>query len=133
MTQYGSHPSRRWIEDPSDPVWFWFVFNGPHGETFSWLRARGSRGGLDLLRESISEREASSPGFLESARAVALKAIKLPDTVMIRTAIQVPCVVGTDEDLELVWPLLKDSREAIRVDAKCCLFERGIKRPADAG
>ena len=27
MTSYGTHPSRRWIADPSDPVWFWFVFN----------------------------------------------------------------------------------------------------------
>jgi hypothetical protein len=85
------------------------------------------------LREFINEREAASPGFSESARAVALKALRLPDTVMIRTAIQVLCVVGTGEDLELVGPLVKDSCEAVRVDATCCLFERGVKRPADAG
>jgi hypothetical protein len=52
---------------------------------------------------------------------------------MIRTAIQVLCVVGTDDDLKLVAPLMEDSREGIRVDARCCLFERGVKRPADAG
>jgi hypothetical protein len=108
------------------------VFNGPHGETFSWSREHGHRD-LDLLREFIHAREASSPGFLASARAVALKAITLPDTVMIRTAIQVLCVVGTDDDLKLVAPLMEDSREGIRVDARCCLFERGVKRPADAG
>jgi hypothetical protein len=85
------------------------------------------------LREFIHAREASSPGFLESARVVALEAITLRYTAMIRTAIQVLCIVGTDDDLELVTPLLEDSREAIRVDARCCLFERGVKRPADAG
>jgi hypothetical protein len=132
MTQYGSHPSRRRIEDPSDRVWLWFVFHGPHGERFAWPRERGCRSDLDLLREFISEREASSPGFCASARAVALKAITLPDTVMIRTAVQVLCVVGTDEDLKLVEPLFEDGCEAIRVDATCCLFERGVKRPADA-
>jgi hypothetical protein len=123
MTQYGSHPSRRWIEDPGDPVWFWFVFNGPHGQRFSWDRYT-----IDLLRDFIQERDASSPGFVDSARAVALKAIKLPDVVMIRTAIQVLCVVGTDEDLEVIKPLLKHATEEIRVDARCCFFERGIHR-----
>jgi hypothetical protein len=122
MTQYGSHPSRRWIEDPSDPVWFWFVFNGPHGERFSWDRYH-----IDLLRKFIEEHEASSPGFTDSARAVAVKASKLPDAVMIRTAIQVLCVVGTDEDIEALRPLLNDAAEEIRVDARCCFFERGIR------
>jgi len=121
MAQYGSHPSRRWIEDPSDPVWFWFVFNGPHGERFSWPRD------VDRLREVIQEREGSSPGFIDSARGVALKAIKLPDAAMIRTAIQVLAEVAIDEDLELIKPLSKHRVEAIRVDARCCLFERGIQ------
>src|SRR5438105_565508 len=128
MTDYGSHPSRRWIEDPSDPVWFWFVFNGPHGEGFLWHRTAPRSGGdLNLLREVIEEREASSPGFFDAARVVALKAIKLPDVVMIRTAIQVLCVVGTDEDIGIIIPLLKHSIDEIRVDAQCCLFERGFR------
>src|SRR4029434_5357377 len=106
MTEYGTHPSRRWIEVPGDPVWFWFVFNGPHGESFSWHRRAHSMGGsLELLREFIKEREASSPGFFDSARAVALKAIKLPDELMIRTAIQVLCVVGNRENLGVIKPV----------------------------
>ena len=123
MTQYGTHPSRRWIEDPSDPVWFWFVFNGPHGERFSW-----DRDTVDLLRDFIQERETSAPGFADSARAVALKAIKLADDVMIRTAVQVLCIVGTEEDLEVIKPLLEHPDEEIRKDARCCLFERGIRK-----
>jgi hypothetical protein len=134
VTQYGSHPSRRWIEDPGDPVWFWFVFNGPHGERFSWHRdaSRGSNS-LELLRDFIAEREASSPGFFDSARAVALKAIQLPDVVMIRTAIQVLCVVGTDDDMEIIQPLLEHTVQEIKVDAQCCLFERRVRRASDAG
>jgi hypothetical protein len=128
MAQYGSHPSRRWIEDPGDPVWFWFVFNGPHGERFSWHRDITGRSSLDVLRDFIEEREASSSGFTDSARSVALKAIKLPDVVMIRTAIQVLCVVGTNEDLKVVKPLLKHTIDEIKVDAQCCLFERGIHK-----
>ena len=134
MTQYGSHPSRRWIEDPGDPVWFWFVFNGPHGERFSWHRdtSKGSNN-LELLRDFIAEREASSPGFFDSARAVALKAIHLPDVMMIRTAIQVLCVVGTDDDMEIIQPLLEHTVQEIKVDAQCCLFERRARRASDAG
>ena len=130
MSYYGTHPSRRWIEDPGNPVWFWFVFNGPHGERFSWHRET-SRGGssVDVLRGFIEEREASSPGFTDSARSVALKALQLPDVVMIRTAIQVLCVVGTDEDLQVVRPLLHHAIDDVKVDARCCLFERGIHKP----
>jgi hypothetical protein len=134
MTSYGTHPSRRWIEDPGDPVWFWFVFNGPHGESFSWHRETPRSGrSLDLLREILDEREALQPGFCESARVVALKALNLPDVVMIRTAIQVLCAVGTDEDLGCIKTLLEHEVETIRVDARCCLFERGIRKTSDAG
>jgi hypothetical protein len=75
----------------------------------------------------------SSPGFLDSARAVALKAIKLPDAVMIRKAIQVLCVVGTDDDMEIIQSLLKHMAPEIRVDAQCCLFERRVRKTSDAG
>jgi hypothetical protein len=76
----------------------------------------------------MDEREAASPGFIDSARTVALKAMKLPDVPMIRTAIQVLCIAGTDEDIELIEPLLKHAAEEVRVDARCCLFERGIHK-----
>ena len=68
-----------------------------------------------------------SPGFSASARGVALRAITFPDDVMIRTAIQVLCVVGEDGDLEVIRPFLEDATEDVRVDARCCLFERGIR------
>jgi hypothetical protein len=134
MTSYGPHPSRRWIEDPSDPIWFWFVFNGPHGESFSWHRDTPRSGGsLDLLRKILDEREALQPGFCESARGVALRALNLPDVVMIRTAIQVLCVVGTDDELGGIVTLLNHELETIRVDARCCLFERGIRKTPGSG
>jgi hypothetical protein len=52
---------------------------------------------------------------------------------MIRTAIQVLCVVGTDEDMEVIKPLLKHTTDEIKVDAQCCLFERGFRKTSDAG
>ena len=33
----------RWskpAEDPTDPVWRWFILNGPHGERFRWERRK---------------------------------------------------------------------------------------------
>jgi hypothetical protein len=49
MTWYGPHPRLRDADDPADPVWRWFILNGPHGERFSWPRD------LVLLREFIAE------------------------------------------------------------------------------
>jgi hypothetical protein len=134
MAGYGPHPSRRWIEDPSDPAWTWFVFNGPHGARFEWhrgLRRIGSN--LDLLRDSLRDLESERPGFTEAARNIALKAIRLPDVVMVQKGIQVLCVVGTDMDLESIKPFLKSRVERVRVDACSCLFERGIRTKGKVG
>jgi HEAT repeat protein len=116
------------IPEPGDPVWQWFVFNGPHGQKFEWHRShpRCSRD-LDLLRQFIEERSAQIPDFTERARVVALHALALEDDVMVRTAIQVLCVVGTPEDLDLIVPLLRHRSRAVRSDAQACLFERGVR------
>jgi hypothetical protein len=67
------------------------------------------------------------------AASMANIAIKLPDEVMIRTAIQVLCVVEADQDMEVIKPLLKHTTDQIKVDAQCCLFERGFRKTSDAG
>jgi hypothetical protein len=134
MAEYGPHPSRRWIEDPSDPAWSWFVFKGPHGANFDWHRSRQRTGGsLDLLRKSLRDLEAERPGFTDAAREIALKAIKLPDIVMVQKGIQVLCVVGTDADLDSIKALLKSRVEQVRTDTRACLFERGIRTKDKAG
>lgn len=65
----------------------------------------------------------SAPGFIESARAVALKAIDVPDDAMIRTAVQVLCIVGTEQDLEIVKAPVQHPHEEGRKDD-----ERGATR-----
>ena len=82
---------------------------------------------LDLLRNALRDLDAESPGFTDAARKIALKAITLPDVVMVQKGIQVLCVLGADADLELIKPLLRSSVEQVRTDARSCLFERGLE------
>lgn len=88
---------------------------------------------LDLLRKSLRDLDAESPGFAGAAREIALKAIQLPEVVMVLKGIQVLCVVGTDADLASVERLLKSKVEQVRADARACLFERGVRTKGEAG
>ena len=128
MAFYGSHPRLRDVPDPTDPVWQWFVLNGPHGERFSWHReVPKARRDVELLAALIEEREGANPGFAARARSVALEALELSDLILVRTGIQVLAVVGTDEDLEGIKQFVRHPNPAVAIDARCCLFERGIK------
>jgi hypothetical protein len=128
VTNYGPHPPRRLIPEPGDPVWQWFVFNGPHGQKFEWHRSVPRvPGDLDLLRKFIAERDGQIAGFAERARQVALTALEIEDGVMVRTAIQVLCVVGATSDLDQIVPFLKHRSALVRADAQACLFERGVR------
>jgi len=127
MALYGTHPPLSLAEDPSDPVWHWFICNGPHGERFMWKKPSYAESDLYYLKEFIEEREESTDGFYEKARIVALKSLEIDNHIMIRTAIQVLCVVGYDEDLQIVLEFVNYEDELVRKDAKACLFERGIK------
>jgi hypothetical protein len=82
---------------------------------------------LDLLRQFISERAAGDSEFRARARRVALRALELNDPVLIRTGIQVLAVVGQDDDLSRIQALLRHSDSNVAKDARCCLFERGLK------
>ncbi len=128
LFMYGSHPSIRLAVDPSDPVWHWFLFNGPHGEGFTWHNALPfTPRGIESLAKFIDERTQVDAAFPEKARAVALQALDMEDAVMQRTAIQVLCVVGSEEDMERVQRLLEHPDEDVIKDARTCLFERGFK------
>jgi hypothetical protein len=128
MALHGSHLRLRDVPDPTDPVWQWFVLNGPHGERFSWHReVPRARRNVELLAKVIEERERANPGFAARARSVALEALELSDVILIRTGIQVLAVVGTDEDMESIKQFAHHSESAVGIDARCCLFERGIK------
>lgn len=128
MAYYGSHPSINNADDPSDPVWRWFILNGPHGEKFRWDREiPGFKKSLELLVEFIEERSTSIPDFKDRARLIALRAITMEDPTCVRKGIQVLTILGTDEDIEMIRNFLSHLDEDVKKDAKCCLFERKRK------
>ena len=128
MAMYGEHPPLKLAKDPSDPVWFWFICNGPHGERFSWVREFShAPGDLSLLKEFIDEKVSFDPEFRNKARTVALLSLDIANVAMVRKAIQVLCIIGNEKDMELIKELVYSDNEEIVKDAKCCLFERKIK------
>jgi hypothetical protein len=109
-------------DDPADPVWRWFILNGPHGECFSWPKD------LDRLREFIAEHTDEDSGFPDKARRVAVRALQLNDPVLIRTGLQVLAVVGGNDDVPTILKMLDHGDESVAKDARCCLFEHGYGR-----
>ncbi len=127
MTHYGKHPPLRDAPHPDDPVWQWFVLNGPHGEAFRWAKDTPARRDLELLREFIQQNETSSPGFENRAHAVAREALTLENPVLVRTGIQVLTVIGDEDDLAVIETLLRHPDPRVARDAGAALFERGVK------
>jgi hypothetical protein len=121
MTWYGSHPPLRDTGDPADPVWRWFILNGPHGEGFSWPKDLGR------LREFIAERTEGDCEFRDKARRVALRALQLDDHVLIRTGLQVLAVVAGEDDLPTILKMRNHGDSSVAKDARCCLFEHGVR------
>jgi hypothetical protein len=109
-------------------VWHWFVCNGPHGARFQSHRDSASHiRDVDLLREFISEREASNPGFSEKARLTAIEALDSEDAVLVATGIQVLTVVGTDDDIRPIQATTNHRNEDVKKHALCAVDERGLK------
>ena len=128
MAWYGKHPRLHEADDPADPVWRWFILNGPHGERFAWHKESAVvPRDVDLLRLFISERANNDSEFPAKARRVALRALELSNPVLIRTGIQVLTVLGQDDDLTRVQALRQHPDSDVAKDARCCLVERGIK------
>ena len=128
MAMYGEHPPLKLAKDPSDPVWHWFICHGPHGERFSWTKEIAvAPSDLVLLKKFIDEKISLDLKFASKARTVALQSLDIPNVAMVRKAIQVLCIIGTDEDMELVKEFVFADNNEIVKDAKCCLFERRIK------
>ena len=129
MSLYGEHPRLRRSTEPIDwAVWHWFVCNGPHGARFEWHRDSASHiRDVELLREFISERESSNPGFSEKARLTAIEALDSEDAILVATGIQVLAVVGTDDDIRLIQKSANHLNEDVKKHARCALYERGVK------
>lgn len=127
MAFYGNHPSIKLAEDPTDPIWRWFILNGPHGERFQWVKFGDLPRDIEFLSDFIDERAISDSSFPEKARLVALKELKSNNDILVRTAIQVLTVLGTDDDMQIIKDYVNSENIDIANDAKCSLFERGIK------
>jgi hypothetical protein len=110
----------------SDPIWQWFLRNGPHGSSFCWSPTKqGAPGysGLEHLRRIVSEKAAIEPRFPVKAREVAIAAIGTEYADLIRRGIQVLAAVGLRSDVEKIKPLTEHSVDAVAKDARACLFE----------
>ena len=127
MALYGTHPSMKLAEDPTDPVWRWFILNGPHGDRFRWERFGDLPRDIEYLQLFIDERKMSNVDFPARARQVSLKALQSDNAIFVRTAIQVLTVIGTDEDMKIIGDFIYSENADIVKDAKCSLFERGFK------
>ena len=129
MAVYGKHESLSLADDPSDPAWRWFMLNGPHGERFQWTRTTPmpKERDIEFLHQFIEERSNQDPEFKNRIRSISLTVLERENAILIRTAIQVLTIVGTDDDMTLIEPFLENENVDIRNDAKCALFERGIK------
>jgi len=127
MALYGKHESLKIADDPSDPAWRWFILNGPHGERFQWTRFGTLPRDIEYLEEFINEREDTYSGFRKKIREISLTTLNGDNIVLIRTAIQVLTIVGNDDDLKLLDQFVEHENIDIQNDAKCGLFERGIR------
>lgn len=112
--------------DPSDLVWHWFLFNGPHGQSFSWGATRNHPPGyigLEHLKEIIAERSDADPSFIARAHAIAINSLGSVYPSLVRRAIQIIAVVGDVSDIEKIKALTTSENDLIKADAKACIFE----------
>jgi hypothetical protein len=129
MSLYGKHESLSLADKPDDPAWRWFILNGPHGERFKWNRNTSlpEEKDIQFLDNFIEERAGSDSEFKSKIRDIALLVLERGNPILIRTAIQVLTIVGSDEDMSLIQQFVESDNIDIQNDAKCALFERGIK------
>ena len=110
-----------------DPEWIWFLRNGPHGSSFNWGQDLPGYNALKHLREIVSERNTVDPQFSIKARKIALEALQSEDINLVRRAIQVLCVVGSDDEVRLLHSFTSHADQAVAKDAKSCLYERRVR------
>lgn len=112
--------------DPTDPVWNWLLLRGPHGSSFTWAQSRREPAGyvgLEHLRRIVQEQEAGDEQFGRNALAVARSALTSTDPLIVRRGIQVIGAIGGKDELAAISALLEYPDDAVRADAKACMFE----------
>lgn len=112
--------------DPSDILWEWFLFRGPHGSYFTWGQTRQNPPGyvgLEHLKSVVAELEQRDPGFSIHVRNIATAGITSIDSDIVRRGIQIIAVVGEPADVKAINDLRVHADPSVAADAKACLFE----------
>jgi hypothetical protein len=111
--------------DPADEVWIWFATRGPHGPSFTWGQTRQEPAGfvgLDLLRRIVDEMSASVSSFHTRALMVVNAALDSTSSDLVRRAIQIAAVIGTDSEVQRIKQLESSRNPAVASDARACAF-----------
>lgn len=111
--------------DLSDPVWLWFLKRGPHGPDFTWGQTRRNPPGyvgVEHLQVIVDENAKSDVSFTKKAQSIVALALTSKEPQIVRRAIQVAAVLGSQAELEAVSRLTKSENEVVAADAKACVF-----------
>jgi formylglycine-generating enzyme required for sulfatase activity len=123
--------------DPTQPEWEWLALKGPQGDAFTWGQTKTEPAGyvgVEHLEQIVADRKEADPDFLRKALVVVRKALRSNDVSLLRRAVQVSAVVGTDEELRVIQTLRGHQDEKVANDAKAAAFHlsrrlTGWRRP----
>jgi len=112
--------------DPTDQVWEWLLFRGPHGNSFTWSQTRNQPPGyvgLEHLSRVVAERSENDADFEKEVLMAARASLSSNFPDIVRRGIQVIAVIGDEADFSKIKTLTTDETESIQADAKACSFE----------
>jgi len=111
--------------DPTDLVWEWLLKRGPHGSDFTWGQARREPAGyvgVVHLQEIVEEQSDLDPTFLNRAKAAVGLALRSENPKILRRAIQVASVLGSEEEIKVISSIVKHGDVSVAADARACTF-----------
>ena len=119
--------------DPTESAWEWLALRGPHGDDFTWAQTKNQPPGyvgVEHLERIVAERQDGEASFRPRARDLVRMALSSTDIGLLRRAIQVAAVVGTEEELLRIVSLTSHENAAVVADAKAGAFylKRRLKR-----
>jgi hypothetical protein len=111
--------------DPTQRGWEWLVLNGPHGDGFTWTQTKNQPPryvGVEHLEQIVAERHDADPTFRTRAREIVRMALTSTDMDLLRRAIQVAAVIGSEEELHRIQGLAAHENQAVAADARASGF-----------
>ena len=111
--------------DYADTVWYWFLCNGPHGRDFTWSQTRQKPAGyvgIEHLQRVVAERAEIDSSFVSRAIAVVQSALSSHEPDILRNAIQVAAVVGSEDEMKRIAALTQHENDLVAADARASLF-----------